>query len=193
MLIYTIGINKKNKIIVLVATIAFCAAIVVSPFYGDRFAGFIATTQPQPSVAAPVQMETAIKEQTPKIEVITKKTPAKAETDPVVNCKTNHLGSFQLKQSDCSKISECQIGGNWYLATSEQECKSSQELYAAATQKYQTSGGYVPPLNLAPPPSIQPYTIKPLPSFAPIPVYFSCNDSDCMPDNAPSVPFGFGN
>lgn len=192
----TMGVKRKYKLLALVGVIATCGIIITYPFFSGKIAGFSTTQQP----IASTQKNKILKKQVqPNTANSSTKTPVTTTTaqdpDPMVTCNTKHLGSFQITQSECDKLIECEIAGKWYIASSEQECKSNQELYAKAMRSYTsgTSTGYVPNINLRAAPSIKPFVTQPLPSTEPIQVNHGCTGNNCWPNSAPSVPWGFSN
>jgi hypothetical protein len=73
------------------------------------------------------------------------------ESDPVVNCKFQHLGDQKLKDSECKKSFECQIKSQWYIYTDKEKCDKDQDAaydssnYVPTTYNYQYNP--TPPLS----------------------------------------------
>ncbi len=71
------------------------------------------------STPVPTLSETTEKEE--KTAVLPTNDP-----DPIVSCDFKYLGSKQMRNSECSKSFECQVGGQWYIYISQEKCTQDQ-------------------------------------------------------------------
>jgi len=51
------------------------------------------------------------------------------DIDPIVMCDFTYLPDQKMKSSECSRSFECQVGGQWYIYTSRDQCKIDQDNY----------------------------------------------------------------
>jgi len=78
------------------------------------------------------------------------------DPDPIINCNIHANcggGSKQMKRSECSQTTCCQIGDKWYFYLSKTKCQQDQATVYNYSQPTFTSP---PTLNLKPPPTFVP-------------------------------------
>lgn len=61
----------------------------------------------------------------PKTKTVQKQ--VNINTDPNVSCTFAHAPSKQMPKSQCNISFECQIGGQWYIYTSKDQCSKDQQ------------------------------------------------------------------
>jgi hypothetical protein len=59
---------------------------------------------------------------------------SRTNSDLLTTCNFTYLGAKQMKTSECVKTFECQIGNQWVLYTSREQCAQDQKAYAAQKQ-----------------------------------------------------------
>lgn len=88
-----------------------------------------------PEPEATITSPTSIPSPTPT-EVIQeeKYTAPTDDPDPIVDCNFKYVGTKKIRSSECSKSFECQIGGQWYIYTSKEQCSQDQARSTTTTQ-----------------------------------------------------------
>lgn len=76
------------------------------------------TPNPSPEYFDPLEVKPSLEKE---------KNTKTLDTDPIINCNFQYLGTKQLRRSECSKSFECQVGAQWYIYTSKDKCLEDQK------------------------------------------------------------------
>lgn len=107
------------------------------------------------------------------------------DSDPIVSCTYTHIGTRDMKQSECKASTECLIGTQWYFSPNMDQCTKDQQEYIRKWREVNNSAP-VPVYEYTSPPTIAPYSPPPKFNSDPINVHF--ND----PKPQVTVPVGYG-